>query len=107
MGLDDGLADGQSQARPTLRVRTGFVRPTKPLEDMRQVLRRNPHSGEEVIRHYVGGGQRRPTLDPNLAKHPTGGVPLSEADQKALVAFLKSLTDERYRGGPERVAQVP
>lgn len=62
---------------------------------------------EDVVRHYVGGVQRSPTLDPNLAKHPAGGVPLSEVDQKALVAFLKSLTDERYRGDPERVAQVP
>jgi hypothetical protein len=33
-------------------------------------------------------------LDPNLAKHPDGGVPLSPADKQALVAFLKTLTDE-------------
>jgi cytochrome c peroxidase len=51
---------------------------------------------EEVIRHYCAGVKRSPTLDPNLAKHPNGGVPLSEADQQALVAFLKTLTDERF-----------
>ena len=33
------------------------------------------------------------TLDPNLAKHPDGGVPLSAADQQALAAFLRTLTD--------------
>jgi hypothetical protein len=39
--------------------------------------------------------QRSPTLDPNIAKHPDGGVPLSAADKRALVAFLKTLTDEK------------
>jgi cytochrome c peroxidase len=51
---------------------------------------------EEVIEHYCTGIKRSPTLDPNLARHPDGGVPLSEADKKALVAFLKTLTDEKY-----------
>ncbi|EEF59286.1 MbnP family protein [Pedosphaera parvula] len=40
---------------------------------------------EEVIEHYSTGMQRSVTLDPNLAKHPDGGVPLSPADKKALV----------------------
>jgi len=52
---------------------------------------------EEVVAHYCTGVKRSPTLDPNLAKHPDGGVPLSKADQKALVAFLKTLTDESIR----------
>lgn len=51
---------------------------------------------EEVVEHYATGVKRSPTLDPNLAKHPDGGVPLSETDKKALVAFLKTLTDESY-----------
>ena len=50
---------------------------------------------EEVVRHYTSGISRSATLDPNLAKHPDGGVPLSEADQRALVAFLRTLTDPR------------
>lgn len=50
---------------------------------------------EEVVRHYTTGITRSATLDPNLAKHPDGGVPLSEADQHALVAFLRTLTDPR------------
>jgi len=48
---------------------------------------------EEVVEHYSTGVKRSPTLDPNLAKHPDGGVALSDADKKALVAFLKTLTE--------------
>ncbi|NKB23274.1 MAG: c-type cytochrome [Kiritimatiellae bacterium] len=51
---------------------------------------------EEVIEHYNSGVRRSATLDPNLAKHPPEGLNLSEADKKALVAFLKTLTDEKY-----------
>lgn len=51
---------------------------------------------EEVIEHYCTGMKRSPTLDPNLAKHPDGGLPLSEADKRSLVAFLKTLTEERF-----------
>ena len=51
---------------------------------------------EEVVEHYSTGIPRSPTLDPNLAKHPDGGVPLSSADKQALVAFLKTLTDEQF-----------
>ena len=52
---------------------------------------------EEVVEHYCTGVQRTTTLDPNLAKHPDGGLPLSAADKRALVAFLKTLTDESLR----------
>ncbi len=56
------------------------------------------------MNHYVAGVQRPDQLDPNLAKHPGPGVPLSLEDRDALVAFLKTLTDSRYakddRTGP-------
>ncbi len=52
---------------------------------------------EDVVAHYDHGVQRQPTLDPNLAKHPPEGLRLSRQDQDALVAFLKTLTDEQYR----------
>jgi cytochrome c peroxidase len=55
---------------------------------------------EEVLAHYCTGIRRSATLDPNLAKHPHGGVPLTEADQKAIVAFLRTLTDEALRPNP-------
>ena len=51
---------------------------------------------EEVVEHYSTGVVRSATLDPNLAKHPDGGVPLTAEDKRALVAFLKTLTDEHY-----------
>ena len=51
---------------------------------------------EEVVEHYSTRQKRSATLDPNLAKHPDGGVRLSDNDKRALVAFLKTLTDEKY-----------
>ena len=51
---------------------------------------------EEVVEHYTTGVNRSATLDPNLAKHPDGGVPLSAADKRTLVAFLKTLTDAQF-----------
>jgi cytochrome c peroxidase len=61
---------------------------------------------EEVVEHYATGVKRSPTLDPNLAKHSDGGVPLSAADKRALVAFLRTLTDARFTAGP-MVAAAP
>ncbi len=58
---------------------------------------------EAVIAHYDHGVIRSATLDANLAKHPSGGMKLSEADQRALVAFLRTLTDVRYEPGDSGV----
>lgn len=52
---------------------------------------------EEVIEHYSSGIKRSDTLDPNLAKHPDAGIGLSESDKRALVDFLRSLTDPRFQ----------
>ena len=60
---------------------------------------------EAAVAHYAVSVQRSPTLDPNLAKHPDGGVPLSPQDQGALVAFLRTLTDSRWSPAP--VVQEP
>jgi cytochrome c peroxidase len=67
---------------------------------LRNVARTAPymHDGrfrtlEQVVAHYCSGVKRSSTLDPNLAKHPDNGVALGPDDQKALVAFLKTLTD--------------
>ena len=54
---------------------------------------------EDVINHYSDGVKRTDTLDPNLAKHPDGGLHLSAEDKRALVAFLRSLTDSRFTNG--------
>ena len=73
---------------------------------LRNIARTAPymHDGrfatlEEVIAHYSTGVQRSPTLDPNLAKHPAGGLQLSAADQRALIAFLQTLSDVPERMG--------
>jgi cytochrome c peroxidase len=59
---------------------------------------------EEVVEHYSTGMKRSATLDPNLAKHPDGGVPLSDEDKRALVAFLKTLTGDAYSSPLETTA---
>ena len=51
---------------------------------------------EKVIAHYTSGVHRSETLDPNLAKHPPGGIPLPRSDQRALIAFLQTLTDPQF-----------
>ncbi|MDQ8181986.1 MbnP family protein [Pelagicoccus sp. SDUM812005] len=80
-------SDAYSFATPTLR----NVAATAPyMHDGRF------QSLEEVIAHYNSGIQKSSTLDPNLAKHPTTGLQLSDADQAALVAFLRTLTDPRF-----------
>jgi cytochrome c peroxidase len=68
---------------------------------LRNIARTAPymHDGrfatlEEVVAHYSSGIHRSATLDPNLAKHPEGGLQLSPGDQQALVAFLKTLSSE-------------
>lgn len=54
---------------------------------------------EEVVEHYNSGVKRSETLDPNLAKHPEGGLQLTPEEKRALVAFLKTLTDEEFTTG--------
>ena len=51
---------------------------------------------EEVVQHYDHGVKRATNLDPNLAKHPQDGMGLTADEQKALVAFLRTLTDENF-----------
>lgn len=54
---------------------------------------------EAVVAHYDHGVQRSPSLDPSLAKHPADGMQLSVEDQRALVAFLRTLTEVRFERG--------
>jgi cytochrome c peroxidase len=62
---------------------------------------------EEVVDHYSEHVQRSLTLDPNIAKHPDGGLHLSHDDKLALVAFLKTLTDEKYRLSQSLAVSTP
>ncbi|QYM79854.1 hypothetical protein K0B96_04335 [Horticoccus luteus] len=62
---------------------------------------------EDVVAHYDHGVQRGASLDPNLAKHPLAGMQLPSADQAALVAFLRTLTESASVGaGGERRARA-
>ena len=98
-GLDDHFADiGRGKITGKVSDNGKFAVPS-----LRNVAVTGPymHDGRfktlaEVVEHYVNGVKRSPTLDPNLAKHPDGGVPLSLADQRALVAFLSTLTDTQF-----------
>jgi cytochrome c peroxidase len=74
---------------------------------LRNIARTAPymHDGrfatlEEVVEHYSSGVRRTPTLDPNLAKHPAGGLQLTPQEKADLVAFLKTLTDDSFTGTP-------
>ncbi|RYY95140.1 MAG: cytochrome-c peroxidase [Chitinophagaceae bacterium] len=48
------------------------------------------------LRHYQGGVQPGPTLDPLLA----GGIPMTAAQEDDLIAFLYTLTDTAYVNNP-------
>lgn len=94
--LENANDSGRFKATGLDSDRGKFATPT-----LRNLTRTAPymHDGrfaslEEVIAHYSNGIQGSPTLDPNLAKHPQGGLQLNDADQRALVAFLKTLTAE-------------
>jgi cytochrome c peroxidase len=55
---------------------------------------------EEVLDHYSEGVRRTDTLDPNLAKHPDGGLHLTAEEKRAVIAFLKTLTDRAFQAAP-------
>lgn len=61
---------------------------------------------EQVVEHYSTGVRRSPALDPNLAKHPEGGLQLSAQEKADLVAFLKTLTDEAFVETQAATAEV-
>jgi len=98
-GLDSEFAD-PGRAKVTGKA---FDRGKFAVPSLRNVALTAPymHDGrfqtlEQVVEHYATGVKRSATLDPNLAKHPDGGVPLTETDKRALVAFLKTLTDGQF-----------
>ncbi|HKS36918.1 MAG TPA: MbnP family protein [Verrucomicrobiae bacterium] len=98
-GLEERAGDlGRMEASGLEMDRAKFKVPT-----LRNVALTAPymHDGrfatlEEVVEHYNGKLHRSRTLDPNLAKHPESGLGLSADDKAALVAFLKTLTDEAF-----------
>jgi cytochrome c peroxidase len=56
---------------------------------------------EEVIDFYSEGLQESPTVDPLMKKLSTGGIQLSVEEKEALVAFLKTLSDDEFIQNPQ------
>ena len=54
----------------------------------------------EVVEHYNSGGHSSATVDP-LMKNIGEGLLLTPADKKALLAFLRTLTDEEFLNNPQ------
>lgn len=58
------------------------------------------NSLEEVVEHYNSGIQESPTLDPNMHSIKDG-MNLSDEDKAALIAFMKTMTDNAYLNNTE------
>lgn len=51
---------------------------------------------EAVLAHYNNGVKDSPTLDPLLKQNGQQGIPLSTEEQRQIIAFLKTLTDDSF-----------
>lgn len=51
---------------------------------------------EEVLQHYNSGVKVSATLDTLLQQNNITGIPLTNAEQQKIIAFLKTLTDEEF-----------
>lgn len=94
-GEDRGLAEFTGKPSDSFKFATSSLRNVAATAPYMHDGRFNTLA--EVIDHYNSGIQNSSTLDPNLAKHPAKGLELSEADKAALVAFLETLTDPRFK----------
>jgi len=95
-GLDDYSIDGGRFAQ----TRTEADRGKFMVPSLRNIAKTNPymHDGrfatlEDVVAHYRSGIQASDTKDPSL---PTGGIAMTDEEATALVAFLKTLTDDAF-----------
>lgn len=55
---------------------------------------------QSVLSFYSSGVQQSPTLDAQLNHNGVLGIPLTQQEKDALIAFLKTLTDEKYINNP-------
>lgn len=51
---------------------------------------------EAVLKHYVNGVKPYPTVDSLLINENGYGIPLNDNEQKQIIAFLKTLTDQNF-----------
>lgn len=67
------------------------------------------HTLEEVLDHYSrniahfyhSGSEAVETLDPLLANPANPGIPMTQDEKKAIIAFLHTLTDEIFNSNPQ------
>lgn len=50
----------------------------------------------EVMQHYANGVQEEKDLDPLMKTNGKAGIPMTDQEQKKVIAFLKTLTDEPF-----------
>lgn len=55
---------------------------------------------QSVLNFYSNGLQETENLDPLMQQHPTLGIPLTQEEKEALIAFLKTLTDYEFIKNP-------
>ncbi|SEH55062.1 cytochrome c peroxidase [Paenimyroides aquimaris] len=55
---------------------------------------------QSVLNFYSDGVQNTQNLDPLLQQHSKAGIPLTNEEKEALIAFLKTLTDYEYIKNP-------
>lgn len=88
---------------------TGFAedRYKFKVPSLRNVEKTSPymHDGrfgslESVLNFYAIGVQASATLDPLLNHNGVLGIPLTQEEKEALIAFLKTLTDEEFLSNP-------
>ena len=56
---------------------------------------------QSVLNFYSNGVQNTQNLDPIMQQHSTLGIPLNQSEKEAIIAFLKTLTDEKFITNPE------
>lgn len=56
---------------------------------------------EDVVNFYSEGLKQSPTVDPLMKQLSSGGVQLTDEEKAALVAFLKTLSDEEFINNPD------
>ncbi len=100
---NNGLAISEADLGRYKVTKTGIDKGAFATPSLRNIALTAPymHDGrfatlEEVIDHYSTGVLRTDTLDPNLAKHPAGGLRFSPEDKRCLIAFLRTLSDTRF-----------
>lgn len=56
---------------------------------------------QSVLNFYSNGVRNTQNLDPILQQHTALGIPLTQEEKLAIIAFLKTLTDEKFITNPE------